>query len=134
MKDINGAGLFVHDLNDNVVRVLERPDFKREDFTAFPQMLYRMRPNIRTTYKLAGLIEEMFEVESFTAFDAQLTGAQFDDFMSDVALALGSDLTMGGNAAFFALSSGEGRWLPEEKLTEVVMAFSCMYRRDSLTR
>ena len=128
MKTIDGTGNFVWNLNNNVTRVIERPLIRKEDFTTFPSMLYRTRPNIGTIYKLGGILQETFEVETFTAFDQRLNGLQFDDLHSDVMIALGSDVTMGGLAAYFIMIAAEGTWIQEEELTEVVNVFRCEFR------
>jgi hypothetical protein len=128
MIEIDGADPYVHDLNGQVVRILEVPEVAFEDFTDFPVMFY-YTDILDTDYEIGGRFLEKFRVKSITAFNSMLTGAEADDFIADVKLALGDDLKMGGLATFFVVTRAEPMWPVEEKMTIVRIDFSCEFRQ-----
>lgn len=128
MLTIDGTAPYVHDLNSQVVRILEVPEVAFEDFTVFPVMFYYTNV-LDTDYEIGGRFLERFKVKSITAFDSLLTGAEADDFIADVKLALGDDSKMDGLATFFVVTRAEPMWPSEEKMTIVRIDFSCEFRQ-----
>ncbi len=130
MKQINGISPYVFNLNNNVIRLLERVNVKLYDFSTYPTMfIYATSKN---DYLPGGYLLENMAIYADTAFNLQLSPENVDDFISDMQFAMRDNIKLGGTADFAKFVNFSGKWLPEDKLTIVTGELSVQFKRYKL--